>query len=154
MGSLVIEPTLCCRRCWRLPPPGAGVLVTPLAARRRSGRRSGDGGGGSRTSLEIIWMFQSKPNANCKTQVTDDYYERNKMKTLEKATPTQYWIPKYHVTANWTLILKCIFTHAGCHITGVCDGDNRDAEYKLMFCLRQRTGAPAVAWSESRMLEY
>ena len=69
MGSLVIEPTLCCRRCWRLPPPGAGVLVTPLAARRRSGRRSGDGGGGgeggSQTSLEIIWMFQSKPNAIC-----------------------------------------------------------------------------------------
>ena len=93
MGWLVIEPTLCCRRCWRLPPPGAGVLlVTPLAARRRSGRRSGDGGGGggSRTSLEIIWMFQSKPNANCKTQVTDDYCEKNKMKTLEKATPIQY----------------------------------------------------------------
>ena len=80
-----IEPTLCCRRCW-LPPPGAGVLVTPLAARRRSGPRNGDGGGGgSRTSLQ---MGASIKTTLVETQVTDDYHycERNEMKTLEKST--------------------------------------------------------------------
>lgn len=150
-----IEPTVCCRRCG-LPPPGAGVLVTPLAARRRSGPRSGDGGGGgSRTSLQMGASIKTtlvKPKWRTIIIIAREMKWRHSRNQLFTDTILNNQIP-CHCKLDTDSKVR-IFTHAGCHITGVCDGDNRDAEYKLMFCLRQRTGAPPVAWSQSRMLEY